>query len=134
MKTIKLFMIAAALFISGNLFAQTVADYQNRLHDLQLCKNYYSTLLSASQMNAVDAEINGIMSKLNAFNSSPLAATPLDNFIQQNPNDPEVMAYIKILATYTEPSMLLGHDIADAQRASYVSALTAKAAVLATKY
>ena len=85
-------------------------------------------------MNSVNAEITGIIQKLNGFNASQLASTPLDDYILQHPNDPDVMAYVKILATYTEPAMLLGHDIADAQRASYTSALTAKAAVLSAKY
>src|SRR5689334_18769732 len=107
-KTIKLFMAAVAFFVSGNLLAQSVSDYQNRLHDLQLCKNYFTAILSPNQMNQINGEIAGINQKLTGFSASPLAATPLDNFIQQNPNDPDVMAYIKILATHTEPLLLLG--------------------------
>jgi len=134
MKTIKLFMVAVALFISGNLFAQTVSDYQSRLHDLQLCKNYYSSILSTDQMNTVNAEIAGIIQKLNGFNASQLASTPLDDYILQHPNDPDVMAYVKILATEAEPLFLLGHDITPAQRTSYESALSSKAVLLSTKF
>src|SRR5215213_3314473 len=99
-KTIKLFMIAAALFISGNLFAQTVSEYQNRLHDLQLCHDYLSQILTAQQMTTVDNEMTGIEGKLAALNAPVLTPTPLDKYINDHPAESAVQAYLKILALY----------------------------------
>src|SRR5436190_8619165 len=126
--TIKLFMVAAAFFISGNLFAQTVSDYQNRLHNLQLCHDYLEQMLTAQQMTTVDNEMTGIESKLQVLNALPLTPTLLDKYIIDLPSEDAVVAYVKILALYTEPMFLLGHNLTPAEKTTYEDALSSRAA------
>src|SRR5258705_11337254 len=97
-KTIKLFMIAVAFLISGNLSAQTVSDYQKRLHDLQLCQNYFQNSLAPHQMTIVTDEIAYVTQKLVDLNSAPAAPTQTDIIVSQHPSDDDVLLYIKHLA------------------------------------
>jgi hypothetical protein len=109
--TIKLFMVAAAFFISGNLFAQTVNDYQKRLHDLQLCQSYFQNSLAPEQMIIVTDEITFVTQKLTDLNAAPAAPTQEDIIVSQHPNDADVLLYIKHLALLTEPHLLMGRDL-----------------------
>ena len=109
--TLKFLMIVSALFMSGNLFAQSVAEYQKRLHDLQLCENYFQNSLSPGQMTVVSDEIALIIKELTELNAGPAALTQLDNIVALHPSDEDVLLYIKHLALLTEPRILLGRDL-----------------------
>jgi hypothetical protein len=132
--TIKLFMVAAAFFISGNLFAQTVTDYQNRLHDLTLCKSYMESVMTPEQFSAVLASMNAITDKLNGANQQALPQTPFDIFIAQNPQDPDVMAYLKVLSICLEPTTLIGRSLTPTELSNYQASLTAMEATITQKF
>jgi hypothetical protein len=133
-KTIKLFMVAVALFISGNLFAQTISDYQKRLHDIQLCQDYFQNSLSPNQMNVVTDEITYITQKLTDLNSAPSAATPLDNIITQHPTDADVQLYIKYLALLTEPGVLMGRNLTPQEISDYQSIIASHVGKISQRY
>lgn len=134
MKTIKLFMIAAAFFISGNLFAQSISDYQKRLHDLQLCQSYFLNSLSPNQMTVVSDEIAYTTQKLTDLNSAPAAATQLDNIVAQHPSDEDVQLYIKHLALLTEPHLLLGRDLTLQEISDYNAAINSHVSKITQRY
>ena len=126
-------MIAVALFISGNLFAQTVADFQKRLHDLALCKNYMQSMMTPEQFNAVLASMDAITNKLNGANQPVLPQTPFDLYVAQNPQDPDVMAYLKVLSICLEPMPLIGRSLTPAELSNYAASLTAMQATITQK-
>ena len=132
---VKFFMVIAAIFISGNLFAQSdlqtnIQQQSQRLHDLQLCYDYLSQMLNEQQMTVVKDEIISIQNLLQNMNAAPLLMTPFDKFLMTNSSNPEAMAYVKILAQYIEPAFFFGRSLSPAEKTTYENVLSTRAAAI----